>query len=473
LRAVSIESVSLRFELGFLAAAGLPVPDGGRLFDTMLAAQLLGAGTEEGRLDRCGLKTVVERVLGLVLPKEEQRSDWAGPLSDGQVRYAARDAAVVLQLAARLEADLDAAGLARVAAIEFRCLPGVAWLVRTGAPFDASAWVALSDSAVAEQARLEAEMTALIGSADMFGQSSLKWGSPAQVAGLLRSRGHAVENTDETTLQGLVDREPLAGLLLKYRDANKRASTYGIDFLKHVHRTTGRIHADYLQLGSAAGRMSCQRPNLQQIPRDRAYRACVRPPDGRVLVKVDYSQIELRIAAEVSGDRRLLEAYAQGEDVHRLTAAAVLGRDPSALTRDDRQAAKALNFGLIYGMGPATLRTHAAGEYGVAMTDAEAQAFHGRFFATYPGLRRWHRAQPREPMDTRTLAGRRRLGVEPFTHKVNTPVQGTGADGLKCALALLWGSAGTGARPPCRCWSSTTRSSWSATRATRTPRRRG
>src|SRR5205823_4246579 len=117
--------------------------------------------------------------------------------------------------------------------------------------------------------------------------------------------GHTVERVDEQALVSLLGREPLAQLLLDHREAAKRAGTYGIEFLKHVHPSTGRIHADWRQLGSRAGRMSCSRPNLQQVPRDRAYRACVRPAEGRALVKADYSQIELRIAAEVAPDKRL------------------------------------------------------------------------------------------------------------------------------------------------------------------------
>ncbi|MBA2449938.1 MAG: bifunctional 3'-5' exonuclease/DNA polymerase [Chloroflexi bacterium] len=429
---------NLKFDLAFLAAAGLPVPTGGRLFDTMLAGQLLGAGEPEGRLDRCGLAAIVERFLGQTLDKIEQRSDWSGPLTDAQLAYAARDAAVLLPLAAGLEAQLARAKLERVAALEMRCLPAIGWLELTGAPFDADAWARLSDRAVEAQVRLEQEMTALAGAADLFGDGTINWRSPEQVKAVLRARGHTVDTTDEATLGRLAPDEPLAGLMLHYREASRQASAYGIDFLRHVAPTTGRIHADYLQLGTETGRMSCTRPNLQNIPRDPAYRACFRPPPGRVLVKADYSQIELRVAAEISGDRRMLEAYRDGEDLHAVTAAAVLGRANGTVTKEDRQAAKALNFGLIYGMGSDTLRAHAARSYGVALSEREAASFRSTFFRTYPGLRRWHEGQPRGAVNTHTLAGRRRLAVESFTRKVNTPVQGTAGDGMKTALALLW-----------------------------------
>jgi DNA polymerase I len=430
---------NLKFDLRFLMAAGLDVPDGARLLDTMLAAQLLGAGTEDGYLNRCALAPVVERVLGQTLDKGEQRSDWSGPLDDAQYAYAARDAAILLPLAEHLDAALAAADLITIAEVEMRALPAVAWLEQTGAPFDAEAWADLSDAAVAEQIRLEYELTALTGTENLFGEGTINWASPAKVLGLLQARGHGIDDTTEATLLALADQEPLARLLLAHREANRKASVYGIEMAaKYVSPRTGRIHADYLQLGSRAGRMSCQRPNLQQVPRERAYRACFRPAAGRVLVKADYSQIELRIAAEITGDARMLAAYQQGQDLHGLTAAAVLQKPVEAVDAEARQLAKALNFGLLYGMGATTLREHAASGYGVHLTEPEAQQFRSAFFRAYPGLLRWHRRQPDGPVETRTLAGRRRLNVGRFTEKLNSPVQGTGADGLKLALGLLW-----------------------------------
>jgi DNA polymerase-1 len=427
-----------KFDVEHLAATGLAAPTGERFFDTMLAAQLLGAGSPEGRLGQCGLAAVCERYLGVQLDKTAQLADWSGHLSDEMLAYAARDAAVLVPLATRLEEEIAAAALERAFAIEMRALPAIAWLEQTGAPFDAAGWTDLSTHAVAEQRRLEHELTAVSGAVDLFGGPAVNWASPEQVRALLAVRGHSLTRTDETTLRTIAATEPLAALLLAHREASRKASTYGSDFLKHVHAATGRIHADYLQLGSAAGRMSCVKPNLQNIPRDPLYRACFRAPGGRSLVKADYSQIELRIAAEIAHDRRLLAVYAAGGDVHVETAAAVLGRVNGAVRPEDRQAAKALNFGLLYGMGADRLREHAANEYGVELTEREAIGFRGKFFGAYPGLRNWHRGQPDGAVETRTLAGRRRLNIERYTEKLNSPVQGSGADGLKAALGQLW-----------------------------------
>ena len=181
--------------------------------------------------------------------------------------------------------------------------------------------------------------------------------------------------------------------------------------------------------------MACVSPNMQNLPRG-DYRKRVAAPPGRILVKADYSQIELRIAAKVSGDAALLAAYRRGEDLHALTARNVLGI--TEVTKRHRQLAKAVNFGLLYGMGSKAFRVYAKTNYGVDLTEAQAQEYREAFFRAYPGLRRWHRSMGDRSVDTRTLSGRRVLGVERFSEKLNLPVQGTGADGLKNALALLW-----------------------------------
>jgi DNA polymerase-1 len=181
-------------------------------------------------------------------------------------------------------------------------------------------------------------------------------------------------------------------------------------------------------------------PNLQNIPRSGLLRSYIRVPEGHVLVIADYSQIELRIAAKISGDTEMLTAYAEGRDIHMLTAQNLTGR--KEVSRDDRKLAKAVNFGLLYGMGAKGLRSYALRSYGIEMSLEEATLYRRRFFEAYPGLKRWHerewRAWLRSGTETRTLSGRRRMDVEKLTDRLNAPVQGTGADGLKLALALLW-----------------------------------
>jgi DNA polymerase I-like protein with 3'-5' exonuclease and polymerase domains len=170
---------------------------------------------------------------------------------------------------------------------------------------------------------------------------------------------------------------------------------------------------------------------------------------------VDYSQIELRIAAKISGDTEMLSAYTEVRDLHTLTAQSLTGREE--VTKDDRKLAKAVNFGLLYGMGAKGLQAYALNSYGVEMNPEEASLYRLRFFETYSGLKKWHererRAWLRSETETRTLNGRRRMDVQRLTDRLNSPVQGTGADGLKLALALLWErrSECTGAVPVLVC----------------------
>jgi DNA polymerase-1 len=419
-----------KFDLKFLMARGLLVAN---VFDTMLAAQLLDGGQHLKERGYFKLGTVVQRHLGQPLDKSQQTSNWGVPaLSREQLEYAAKDATVLLPLYWRLKRELRKAKLEEMARLEMAALPALAWMEVAGAPFDAGAWAELSDKAMSDRLALEDEIKVLLG------MPEINLESPKQFQKALAGLGIKIPDTREETLTSVVGQHPVVSKFLAYREVSKRASTYGIDFLKHVHPVTNRIHANYRQVGAATGRMSCSGPNLQNIPRDPGYRSCFRPAPGRVLVKADYSQIELRIAAQVAGDKRMIEAYQAGDDLHALTARTVLKSDDIEVRPEDRQAAKALNFGLIYGMGAPRLREYAANSYRVEMTEKEAERFRTQFFKLYPGLRLWHRRQRDGRITTRTVGGRRRLAVERFTLKLNTPIQGTGADGLKAALALLW-----------------------------------
>jgi len=175
--------------------------------------------------------------------------------------------------------------------------------------------------------------------------------------------------------------------------------------------------------------MACDHPNLQNIPRSGPLRSYIRAPEGRVFVIADYSQIEFRIAAKVSGDTEMISAYAEGRDLHVLTAQSLTGR--KEISTDDRKLAKAVNFGLLYGMGAKGLRSYALRSYGVEMSLEQATLYRKRFFETYPGLKRRHDSERRTWLrgetETRTLTGRRRTNVQKLTDRLNAPVQGTGA----------------------------------------------
>jgi DNA polymerase-1 len=423
---------NLYFDLGFLARRGFTP---GRVRDTMLLSQVLYAsGRAKGTKPiRHGLAECCARQNGVTLTKDLGASDWSGQLSAEQLKYAADDVRVLGPLHDALTVKLAEASLERTAILECAALPCVVWMAGAGVPFDRGCWEGLASIAKSDAGRARAALdSAAPPKASGLFADTWNWDSPVEVRQALALAGCEVGSTRDAELAELD--HPLAALLRDYRDARKRETTYGTAWLKHV-AADGRVYAHWVQLGANSGRMACGSPNLQNLPRG-DYRKCFAAAPGRVLVKADYSQIELRIAAKVSGDQALLYAYQRGEDLHTLTARQVLGL--AEVTKQDRQLAKAINFGLLYGMGAKSFAAYAKAKYGVELTEDQAAQYREAFFRAYAGLRRWHRSVRDGVQDTRTLAGRRVRGVNHFTEKLNLPVQGTGADGLKAALALLW-----------------------------------
>jgi len=256
-------------------------------------------------------------------------------------------------------------------------------------------------------------------------------------------------STDEEVLAELALDYPLPKLLLDYRSMAKLKNTYTDKLPRMVNAATGRVHTSFSQTGAITGRLASSEPNLQNIPvrtpEGRRIRQAFIAPPGWHLVSADYSQIELRIMAHLSVDPRLLEAFAQGEDVHRATAAEVFGLTPIEVTSEQRRAAKAINFGLIYGMSAFGL----ARQIGVDRT--AAQAYMDRYFARYPGVARYMeetRAIARDKGYVETVFGRRlwlpeikssnanrRQGAERAA--INAPMQGTAADLIKRAMLAV------------------------------------
>lgn len=413
------------------------------LFDTMLAGRLLYM---PGMPWRVNLETLAQHYLGEALDKQAQKSDWGGDLSPAQRAYAAKDAEILPRLRRVMLPMIVSAGLSTIAAIEFQCVRAIAQMEYRGIYLDTARWQTLLDEKIAErEMALEAlyaytgrpmAQTTLWGEDEVIG---LNLDSNAYVLRLLHDNGIHVESTAKGDLYPHRN-HPLVKALSAYRKAAKAVSAILLPVLAEVHLVTGRLHPRYGQIGAHSGRMSCGGPNIQQIPRGQAFRACFRAPAGRKLVIADYSQIELRVAAQISGDARMLDAYQQGEDLHRLTASLISGMPMDAVGKQQRQAAKAVNFGLIYGMGAAGLQQYAQQAYGVEMNLTDATTFRQRFFEAYEGLERWHqRLKDNPPREGRTLTGRRfAFSEKPSLPELsNSPVQGTAADIIKKALGLL------------------------------------
>jgi len=421
---------NIGFDTQFLVSAGFPWASVDSCWDTMLAAIVLdGVGPAKGRHT---LQALAERFLGVNLPKEQQRSDWSGELSQEQLEYAARDAAVLLPLLDAIEAALRRDSLMDIVNLEFRCLPAMAWMEHTGLLIDREAWTELAKQQKAEADRLRSEL-------DATTSKPVNWNSPKQVLAWLRDLDVEVPSTDVAALLEHAEGHPPIRTLLEWRKASKLVSTYGMAFIHHAHPATGRIHPDWRQIGARTGRMSCSNPNLQNLPRREEYRQCIVPSPGCAFIVADYSQIELRVVAALSGDRRLLEAYRDGVDVHCQTASMVLGVAEAEITKADRQLAKVLNFSLLYGCGVQKLQETLFVNHGIVVSLKRARELHRGFFDVYKGLRAWERRviESQEP-EVRLESGRLIREVERGPQQANYRVQGLAGDGLKHAIALLW-----------------------------------
>jgi DNA polymerase I len=280
----------------------------------------------------------------------------------------------------------------------------------------------------------------------LFGEPpNINLDSPTQVIDALANMGIKVEGTRSWQLQPLSRQHPAIEKLLEYRSVQKLLSSYGLALLEHINPFTGRIHADFRQLGATGGRMSCSDPNLQQVPNTPEYRSCFRAPIGRKLIIADYSQIELRILADWSQDTALVKALMSGEDLHCVTASQMLGIALEQVTKDQRAAAKQLNYGIMYGLGAQGLGAR------IGCSLEEAESLLRKYFDAYSGVATFLRdAADRAVGDreSRTRSGRliyfsfdandrSQVGATQRLGK-NAPIQGSSADITKRALALLY-----------------------------------
>ena len=423
------------FELKFLLHAGAAPA---RLGCTLLMANAL-------RGDRPGLAQLAADTLGWRLDKALQVSDWNGGLSGAQLDYAALDAVAAYRLARELSPRLQEAGRGRCYALMRDAQPAIARLELNGCPFDTAAHTALRANWQEQAEAARGELDSRLNGANPDSPLQLsRWLAanlpPDTLATWPKTAGGQLQ-TDADALTGLTlpALEPLA----RYKAAVKLLGTYGEGYAAHISPVTGRIHASFALGGTATGRMSCRGPNLQQAPKDPAFRALFAPPAGRVFVVADYSQMELRVAALVSGDSAMLAAYEAGEDLHRKTVAAVLGIEPGAVSKAQRQTAKGVNFGMLYGSGPKGLAGFCKSKYGVDLSIAQAEQAQAAFFQTYPGLSRWQkrtRKQVEQLMQVRTPGGRicDLSGNKSWaTECLNYPSQGGAAECLLAALAAL------------------------------------
>jgi len=340
----------------------------------------------------------------------------------------------------------------RCAQLEFECVMPVVDLELAGFYVDKQRW--LEQLAVVEEKRgeLANELQEMLGEgsaqASLFGppRANINLDSQQQVTEALTRLGISVpDSTRNWKLQPLAAQYPVVAKLLEYRTMQKALTSYGHGMLEFINPKTGRLHADFRQIGAPTGRFACTNPNIQQVPHAIEYRRCfMGHPAERRLVIADYSQIELRILAEFSGDQAFIDAFNSGADLHRVTAAQVFNVAQDLVSRDQRDFAKRLNFGVVYGIGAQRFSMMT----GLSVTEAEDVL--RRYFATYRGLDRYLRESANRAVSekqARTASGRLvRFNFDPSDRQQismtqrngkNAPIQGTSADILKRALRLL------------------------------------
>ncbi|ANN67820.1 DNA polymerase I [Bordetella bronchialis] len=365
--------------------------------------------------------------------------------------YAAEDADFTLQMHRLLRPRVSAdPGLETIYKLEIQVSEVLTEIERTGVRVDAQELHRQSSALGQEMLTLEQRAYELAG-------QPFNLNSPKQLGEILfgrmqlpvvRKTASGAPSTDEEVLSKLAQDYPLPQVLLEYRGLSKLKSTYTDKLPRMINPATGRVHTHYAQAAVITGRLASSEPNLQNIP--------VRTPAGRrvreafvaergVLMSADYSQIELRIMAHVSDDANLQQAFAAGEDIHRATAAEVFGVPLEAVAAEQRRAAKAINFGLIYGMGVFGLASN------LGITREAAQAYIDRYFARYPGVAQYMestRVLAREQGYVETVFGRRlwlpeiRGGSGPRRQAaeraaINAPMQGTAADLIKMAMVAV------------------------------------
>jgi len=445
---------NLKYDMHVLANHGIRLA--GVEHDTLLQSYVLEAHRTHG-MDALALRHLERRTITY----EQVAGKGASQIGFEQVgleqatTYAAEDAEVTMQLhtvlCPRIEADPKLHDVYR--RIEMPVMPVLHTMERHGVLVDAAALARQSDELGARMMDLERRAHEAAG-------QPFNLNSPKQLGEILfdklglppvKKTASGAPSTDEEVLDRLAQDYPLPKLLLEYRGCAKLKSTYTDKLPRMVNPRTGRVHTSYSQATAVTGRLSSNEPNLQNIPirtaEGRRIREAFVAPPGSLIVSADYSQIELRIMAHLSGDANLLRAFADGLDVHRATASEVFGVPPAEVSSEQRRYAKTINFGLIYGMSAFGLAAQLGIEREAAKNWIE------RYFTRYPGVARYMdetRAQAKAQGWVETVSGRRlwlpeinspngpRRGAAE-RQAINAPLQGTAADIVKLAMIAVQG----------------------------------
>ncbi|WAH50990.1 DNA polymerase I [Pseudescherichia vulneris] len=444
---------NLKFDRGILQNYGIELR--GIAFDTMLESYILDSVAGRHDMDSLSDRWLKHQTVTF----EQIAGKGKNQLTFNQIaleeagHYAAEDADVTLQLHLKMWPKLEkhAGPLNIFQNIEMPLVPVLSRIERNGVKIDPAVLHKHSGEITLRLAELEKKAHEIAGEA--FNLSSTKQlqvilFEKQGIKPLKKTPGGA-PSTSEEVLEELALDYPLPKVILEHRGLSKLKSTYTDKLPLMINPKTGRVHTSYHQAVTATGRLSSTDPNLQNIPvrneEGRRIRQAFIAPEDYVIVSADYSQIELRIMAHLSRDKGLLSAFAEGQDIHRATAAEVFGMPLESVSNDQRRSAKAINFGLIYGMSAFGLSRQ------LNIPRKESQRYMDLYFERYPGVREYMertRAQAKEQGYVETLEGRRlylpdikssnaarRAGAERAA--INAPMQGTAADIIKRAMIAV------------------------------------
>jgi len=478
------------------------------VFDTMLAYRLLTTGLIEdghggfvpaGFRDKNrkqfpykSLNFLCQKFLGISLDKSVRKSftdnQYIKEYTKSQLEYAAQDVIVLHPLCDILSEQLVEEELLDTSLLEFQFVKCVAEMELNGVYINKAKWRTIITAAQTEADAFSRRITDIVAPLSdqntLFGATTVNIKSQPQLMDAFRKLGYELESTDESVLKKCD--HPLAGLLLQFRAYEKLISTYGEAILKKIAPTTNRLHFTLHQLGADTGRLSSEKPNIQNIPQDKedaevtvSFRSCFEAEEGNVILTADYSQCELRILAEVSQDKRFLDIFRKGQDLHIITSQQVFGYSDKDLetylkikpndhpaanlldmfsaaevdiyksVADFRNKTKAINFGIAYGLSAWALSAQ------IKVPQSEAEDILNTYFRTYSGIKRWLGRNAHETLANRyarTIIGRKKYfhladpeDEDQFRRSRgavrrmgnNSVIQGTNADITKEALVNL------------------------------------
>lgn len=482
---------NLNFDFQFLLKLGIDYKN--KVFDTFIAERCLRAGFKEKKVSpkaqkpyfadvSCSLKAVAKRRLDLDISKEQQVSDWSkADLSEEQVFYAAKDVDILPKIAADQLKELAEENLIGVYSLESKCIRPVAAMCHRGFNVDVNKLISLRETVSEKLEKATVEFCTQLDAALppelklprredgslAIGKNQRKEFNPGSGVQCIRLfEALHVElpingDTGKPTLNQVAlsefDSDDVYLNLYRKRVKIETELEHVEKLIANINPVTHRIHSGYNQYGANSGRFTSSGSkkttsrkvktefaiNAQQIPRGSSFRGCFIPSPGHKLIICDFSQIELRLGAELINIPQMIEAFKNDLDLHTVTASLIYRVPIEEVEKHQRQDGKTLNFALLYGMGYRKYRTYAA-QSGKIITLSEAKVAHTAFHNAYPRLRQWHRERAAMVEDgwtyVRTPLGRRRLlsyDDATMTACANTLIQGAGADILKLSLANL------------------------------------